>query len=151
MELNWIEWENPLKPRQKYAEMVVQVTKPEMGNAILECELIVGRQVQAYSVFNKACRTVQYFKRYRHKHTTTYTLRRRSVATAPAAILRNLKPASQNTRSNAPYAAGIMSRGGMPRQDKRVGKSAVSNVYHTLLLSNKGKPQNDTGNNTIFK
>ena len=76
MEITWIGWRQTRIPKdQKYATMIIEVSTPEMGNAILDLSLMVGRQVRACSMFNKACRTIQCFKCYYYGHTTVQCTR----------------------------------------------------------------------------
>jgi len=76
MEITWIGWRQKRIPKdQKYATMILKVSTPEMGNAILDLSLMVGRQVRACSVINKACRTIQCFKCYYYGHTTVQCTR----------------------------------------------------------------------------
>lgn len=76
MEITWIRWRQTRIPKdQKYATMIFEVSTPEMGNAILDLSVMVGRQVRACSMFNKACRTIQCFKCYHYGHTTVQCTR----------------------------------------------------------------------------
>jgi len=69
--------------------MIVEVSTPEMGNAILDLSLMVGRQVRACSVFNKACRTIQCFKCYHYGHTTVQCIREERCGHCAGAHLTN--------------------------------------------------------------
>ena len=70
MEILYVSWRNKPTAVQQYHTMVIEVTTPEMGNAMLDNSMMVGGELRACSVFNKACRTVQCYKCHQHGHTT---------------------------------------------------------------------------------
>lgn len=70
MEIVYISWRTKSSATQEYNTMVIEVTTPEMGNSMLDNSLVIGGEIRACSVFNKACRTIQCFKCYHHGHTT---------------------------------------------------------------------------------
>lgn len=71
MDIVWIGWRVKPAIDQQYATMIIEVTDPVMGNAILNESLVVGRQLRACSIFNKAARSIQCFKCYKYGHITT--------------------------------------------------------------------------------
>ena len=63
MEIVRIGWRATFTKDEGYATMVIKITDSVMDNAILGELLVVGRQIRACSVFNKACMSIQCFVR----------------------------------------------------------------------------------------
>lgn len=71
MEIMYISWRTKPTEAASHHTMVIEVSTPEMGNAMLDNCIVVGGELRTCSVFNKACRTIQCFKCYHYGHTTT--------------------------------------------------------------------------------
>ena len=70
MEILYVSWRNKPTAMQQYHSLVIEVTTPEMGNSMLDNSIMVGGELRACSVFNKACRTIQCYKCHHHGHNT---------------------------------------------------------------------------------
>ena len=70
MEILYLSWRNKPTAVQKYHTLVIEVSVPEMGNSMLDNSIMVGGELKACSVFNKAYRTIQCYKCHHHGHTT---------------------------------------------------------------------------------
>ena len=75
MEILWIGWRQRLFKDQQFATMILEVSDPVMGNAMLDNSIVIGDVLRACSVFNKACRTLQCFKCYHYGHITVQCTR----------------------------------------------------------------------------
>lgn len=71
----WIGWRKKPSKDENQGTMVIEVTDSDVANAILRRGLMIGREIRACSVFNKACRSIQCFKCYQYGHTTVQCTR----------------------------------------------------------------------------
>ena len=106
MEIVWIGWRSRITADQKVACMVLEVTTPESGNAIIDYNLMVGRQVRVCTVFNKMCKTIQCFRCYHYGHTTIQCTRQERCGHCGGQHATNSKQCAENAKSSCCLCGG---------------------------------------------
>lgn len=61
MDIKWIGWRNAPKPGQELASLVIEFSTPEYANAALNYNILIGQEVYAGVVFNRACKSMHCF------------------------------------------------------------------------------------------
>lgn len=61
MDIKWISWRNTPKVGQELASLVIEFLIAEHVNIALDYNILIGREVFAVVVFNKACKSMQCF------------------------------------------------------------------------------------------
>lgn len=70
IDIKWIGWRNAPKPGQELASLVIEFSTPEHANAALDYHILIGQEVYAGVVFNRACKPMQCFRCYSYRHIT---------------------------------------------------------------------------------
>lgn len=58
MDVKWISWRNAPKAGQELASLVIEFSTPEHANAALDYNILIGQEVYAGVVFNRACKSM---------------------------------------------------------------------------------------------
>ena len=61
MDIKWIGWRSVPRLGQELASLVIEFSTPEHANAALDYNVLIGREVYAGVVFNRACKSMQCF------------------------------------------------------------------------------------------
>lgn len=61
MDIKLIGWRRVSKPGQELASLVIEFSTPEYANAALDYNVLIGRELYAGVVFNRACKSMQCF------------------------------------------------------------------------------------------
>lgn len=56
MDIKWIGWRNTPKAGQELASLVIEFSTLEHANAALDYNILIGREVYAGVIFNRACK-----------------------------------------------------------------------------------------------
>ncbi|MCJ1460827.1 hypothetical protein MMC28_011209 [Mycoblastus sanguinarius] len=119
VEILWMGWRNRLIEDQRFATMVVEASTPELGHAILDMSFMVGRQQNACSMFNKACRTIQCFRCYHYGHATFQCTEEERCGHCADPRSTSQKPVLKATKENVVYVEETTGHGKNPAQKSR--------------------------------
>ncbi len=70
MDIKWMGWRNIPKAGQELASLVIEFFTPEHTNAVLDYNILIGREVYAGVVFNRVCKSMQCFRCYSYGNIT---------------------------------------------------------------------------------
>ena len=70
MDIKWIGWRNIPKAGQELASLVIEFFTLEYANAALDYNILIGQEVYAGVVLNRACKSMQCFRCYSYRHIT---------------------------------------------------------------------------------
>ena len=61
IDIKWIRWRSVPKAGQELASLMIEFSTSIHANAALDCNILLGREVFGGVVFNRECKSIQYF------------------------------------------------------------------------------------------